>query len=100
MAKAAKKATAKKAEERAVETKVIRRRNEKNEVVEIEVPIGAGKMARVRKYVETEDKLLERRKLASDAIERREGGSLQDKKVKEHLGKAIVAIDKRLVDFK
>lgn len=99
MAKAAKKTAAKKVEAKAVETKVIRRRNEKNEVVEIEVPVGVGKMARVRKYEETVDKLLERRRLASDAIERRVGSTDQDKKMKAHWGKAISAIDKRIADL-
>lgn len=93
------KAAAKKATATKPETKVIRRRNEKNEVVEIEVPVEPIEKARVRVTVETKDSLLEKRKIATKHLESISGSSEAERRIKANLGKGIAAIDSRLKRF-
>ncbi len=97
MARPKKATTAKKAAADTTPTKkVIRRRNEKNEVVEIEVDDIPIEKAKVRRYEETVDKLLERRKKAQDHFDSIKGKSEKEKKTKEMINYAIHVIDKKI----
>lgn len=96
MANKIKTAAAKKAKEAGQATKVIRRRNEEGEVVEIEIPDEPVEKAKVEVHVESKDTLLERRKIASDHLAKVTGKSLKDNRLKAALGKGISAIDKAL----
>ena len=93
-------AAAKRAAEEKRKTKVIRRRNEEGEVVEIEVENIPVEKATVKRYIETKDALLERRKKASDHMNSIVEKGTKQSEMKAAIGKAIAAIDKQLAMVK
>lgn len=99
MAKKITTAAAKKAAAEKQATKVIRRRNEEGEVVEIEVPDEKIEKAEILRHVVTRDNLLDARKEASDHLSRITGTSQRDKNMKAALGKTIAAIDKKMASL-
>lgn len=81
------------------ETKIIRRRNEKNEVVEIEVPVEPMEKAQFKPFTDHRNDLLDRRKHVTDQIRKMEKSGIVNDKRKEVLGALVKAVDKRLASL-
>lgn len=92
-------AAAKKAAAEGKKTKVVRRRGMDGEVMEVEIEDAPVGKATVKRYEETRDKLLERRKKASDHMDSIVGKGSKQSEIREVLEKAVAAIDKRLAEF-
>ncbi len=96
MAKKITTAAARKAIEAGKAVKVIRRRDEEGEVIEVEVPDEPIEKAKVRIDVDTRADAMKRRKMAEKHLKEVTGKDAKSVNVRKAIQEGIDAIDKKL----